>query len=309
MLFRQLVPEIRRWVRVRSYQKLRCCRAPKIHPRKRSGRRVFPVYPPGEIHQKFLKRQLKKSGVTFPGLLFLGQIDENRSPGVHRGIHVTEVPLVGRQLTVGVLIQFVNHQQKLRLGKFHVHRRNRNRVESQIPCSKPRVLPFVGHGDHIIIYHMHPAAISYSRGARGSPDSVLFQPALKIKIVVLLRPKHASERLAHHHAFVIVQIGGRNTSVEVVSLSPEPVKGCTKRLLERGFIACPAPVQLHFEDELTLRFNLYCAVRSCFRPLIARVDAVMSSFDNEAMEGVFHKRTGVRTTPNPFQICLVVGEQ
>ena len=44
---------------------------------------------------------------------------------MHRRIHVAEIPLVSRNLPVGMGIEIPQHQQKLFLGKVEVHQRQR----------------------------------------------------------------------------------------------------------------------------------------------------------------------------------------
>ena len=58
--------------------------------------RVLAVDPPGEVHEQLLERALQPGDVALAALLELGLVDEQRRPGVHRRVHVAEVPLVGR---------------------------------------------------------------------------------------------------------------------------------------------------------------------------------------------------------------------
>ena len=60
--------------------------------------------------------------------------------GVHRWIHVIEVPFVGRDLAVGVHIPLAQQNKKLPLGKFRVEPRHRQHVERQVPSCEPGIL-------------------------------------------------------------------------------------------------------------------------------------------------------------------------
>ena len=79
---------------------------------------------------------------------------------MHGWIHIAEVPLVGRDLAVGVDVPLREHQVELLLGEVDVDRREGDRMERQVPCGVPRILPFVGHGDDVIIDHMPPFVVA-----------------------------------------------------------------------------------------------------------------------------------------------------
>src|SRR5208337_2942940 len=56
-----------------------------------------------------------------PAQLRLNSVKKQCRPGVDRRIYVAEVPLVGRDLSVGVGIQVPQHQQKLLFREVEVH--------------------------------------------------------------------------------------------------------------------------------------------------------------------------------------------
>src|SRR5271169_4131769 len=68
--------------------------------------RVFSVDPPVEIQHQTLKRALQEAQVR-PAQFFLDVEKKQRRPGVHWRIHITEVPLVGRDLSVGMYIEIL----------------------------------------------------------------------------------------------------------------------------------------------------------------------------------------------------------
>ena len=166
--------------------------------------RVLAVDPPREVDEQLLERALQPGDVARAALLDLGLVDEQRRPGVHRRVDVAEVPLVGGQLPAGVEVQLAEHQLELVLGEVDVDHRQRDGVEGEVPRRVPRVLPRVGHRDHVVVDHVEPARGCGRRRPRVAQrvDVVLLEPAVEIEEVVLLAPQHPGQRLAHHHRLV-----------------------------------------------------------------------------------------------------------
>ena len=101
-----------------------------------------------------------------------------RRPGVHRRVDVAERPLVGGELPVGVHVPLAAQQDELCLGERRVDVRERDAVEGQVPRRVPRVLPRVGHRDHVVVVEMRPVVVAARaarlrrrRGWPGSPSS------------------------------------------------------------------------------------------------------------------------------------------
>ena len=120
--------------------------------------RVLPVHPPVEVEHQALEGARQELDVL-PAQVLLHLVEEERRPGVHRGVHVAEVPLVGRHLPVGVAVEAPEHQEELLLGEVEVHERQRDRVEGQVPGRVPGVLPLVGHGDDVAVQHVEPLGV------------------------------------------------------------------------------------------------------------------------------------------------------
>ena len=110
--------------------------------------RVLAVDPPAEIQHQPLKRSFQEPKIR-PAEGPLHLVERQRGPGVHRRIHIAEVPLVGGNLPIGVGIETAQHQQQLLLGEIEIHERQGKRVESQVPGGIPGVLPLVRHRDHV----------------------------------------------------------------------------------------------------------------------------------------------------------------
>ena len=82
--------------------------------------RVLAVDPPVEVQHQPLERALQEPQVR-PAQLLLVLVQPERGPGVHRRIHVAEVPLVGGNLPARVEVEAAQHQQQLLLGEIEIH--------------------------------------------------------------------------------------------------------------------------------------------------------------------------------------------
>ncbi len=143
-------------------------------------------------------------------------------PRMHRRVRVTERPLVRRQLTVRVLVPLPQQQQQLPLREVAVDVRERDAVERQVPRREPRVLPRVGHREHVEAVEVTPvlvAAVEAFR-RRGRHRRIADEPPIDVEMEELLRPQHAGECLPEHSGFVFGRPVGRELLVERVSLGP-----------------------------------------------------------------------------------------
>ena len=177
---------------------------------------VFPVDPPGEVDQQLLEGALEELDVARAGPLLLQGIHEQGGPGVDRRVHIAEVPLVGRDLSIGMEVQIVQHQRELPLGKVGIHHGEGDRVERQIPGRVPGILPLVRHRDDVVVDHVDPFPVpdvaTVTAGQRVCP--VFIQPRVEVEVVVLLRPEHPGERLPHDVGGILSDRRRRDRAVE-----------------------------------------------------------------------------------------------
>ena len=110
---------------------------------------VFAVDPPREVQQQLVKDPFQKSPIAKAASLLIDLVDPPGSPGMHRRVDVVEVSLVRGQLPVRVHVPLPEQQQQLVFCELGIDEGQRYAVKGQIPCSIPRILPFVGHGDHV----------------------------------------------------------------------------------------------------------------------------------------------------------------
>jgi len=136
---------------------------------------MLAVHPPGEIHQELLECILQKLVVRLTSRCDLLAVESNHCPRVDGGIHVSEVPLIRRHLAIGMEVGAAQDEIHLFLREVDVHEAERQGVKSQIPCGKPWVFPFVGHGKDVMAEHMRPFGVA-GTSARSVRRFMLPQP-------------------------------------------------------------------------------------------------------------------------------------
>src|SRR5262249_36718276 len=92
--------------------------------------RGFSVYPPGEIDQQALETLFQKLDVG-PAPLILNLIQEQRSPGMDGRINVAKVPLVCRNLSIGMEVEIAQHKELLLFGEIEINQRQGEGVKGQ----------------------------------------------------------------------------------------------------------------------------------------------------------------------------------
>ena len=166
-----------------------------------------------------MKRTLQPAVIGLaPG--FLEAMGEDRRPGVHRWIHIAEVPLVRGNLSARMQVTLSQHEIELLLAEFRIDERQREYVKGEIPCRIPRVFPLVRHRDDVGIQHVAPARVARRPVPIGCEriGAAFGQPHVDVVVVVLLRPHHARERLPHHPLVIVIERAGDDRRVELLGL-------------------------------------------------------------------------------------------
>src|SRR3990167_11127651 len=93
-------------------------------------------------------------------------------------------------------------------------------MKAEVPGSIPGIFPLVGHGYHVVVYHVEPFPVPYVLPGPDGPDvgSMLPQPLVEIEIIVLLRPEHAGQRLTHHFPRFLIYGGRGDRIIKLVRL-------------------------------------------------------------------------------------------
>ena len=123
-------------------------------------RAVLAVDPPGEVQQQLLEAALEPVPVALARLRLFQAVGEDGGPGMHRRVDVAEVPLVGRDLAVGVHVPLAQHQLQLLLAEVRVDERQGEDVEGEVPGGVPGILPLVRHRDHVAVVHVVPVVVA-----------------------------------------------------------------------------------------------------------------------------------------------------
>ena len=270
---------------------------------------ILAVHPPGEVEQQLLKSALQEEQITLsiapPDL-----VNAPAGPGMHRWIHVGEIPLVGGDLAVRVHVPFAEKEQQLLLRKLRIDPRHRDHVEGEIPRGVPGVLPFIRHRNHVAVVKVFPVRVARflvpRRGRRHR--GIAAAPLLHHVVVELLRPEQPGVGLPHHEALIVVNVRRKFGVVECFRLHPPDREGP----LESGFIhdqrradRGEPQAQLH----LAVRGNLQRVVRRRLGPEVLRVHRLALAVDYVVVEGVLHIVPCIRHAEEPRGVCLVLGEK
>src|SRR5262249_15375399 len=141
-------------------------------------------------------------------------------PARHRRIHIAEIPFVGGNVAVGMLVPFPNDEIELRLGESRIDERERDAMESEVPGRVPRVLPGIRHRHHAFVVKVAPSGIAslFSLFRWWRKCRIAFQPLVNDVVIKLLRPKHPSERLALNRTFFSAQFSRTKLKIKLVCL-------------------------------------------------------------------------------------------
>ena len=158
---------------------------------------VFAIHPPGEGDEHLMKECFKKRAVTFAPLFALDLINAPRRPRDHGGINVSEIPLVGRHLSVRSLVPFTHYEIELALGEMRIDKGKGDAVKRKIPRCVPRIFPFVRHRHDALVVEMGPVGVAAILAFLGRRRLawIAFQPFLNDVVIKLFAPEHPGQRL------------------------------------------------------------------------------------------------------------------
>ena len=84
---------------------------------------------------------------------------------MHRWVDLAEIPLIGRELAVGVQVIPTQQQRQLLLAKILIDQGDDKRVEGQVPGRVPGILPFVRHRQDVGIVQVVPVIVAGCRAS------------------------------------------------------------------------------------------------------------------------------------------------
>ena len=227
---------------------------------------------------------------------------------MHRRIDVGEGKLVRRNLAVGVHVPFPEQQHELVFGELRIQLRKGDHVERQVPGRIPRVLPFVGHGDHVAVIEVSPVVVAavLPAGGRRRLRRVAFQPVRHRVMVKLLGPQQSCVCLAHDGAR---GIGTRQqVTVELVGLSGPPLEQCVWSVqMLLTVLRQRAQAKIHRAAFSAREIELVIGGR--LGPDALRVHRLAPPPDHIIVQRILHVGRSIPQAEEPLEIGLVFGEQ
>ena len=187
-----------------------------------------------------MEHALEERAVARSRLRLLDLVDAQGRPGVDGRVHVAEVPLVRRDLAVGVHVPLAQHQHELVLGESGVDEGQDHAVKRQIPGGEPRELPGVRHREDVGVVEVPPVAVAALEALRrrGRLTGVAIEPAAHVVLVELLGPEHSGEGLPHHVLLFGREAVRDHGGVELVrfglALAEDPVEVLAQRIAGRS---------------------------------------------------------------------------
>ena len=269
---------------------------------------VFPVHPPGEIKEQFLKNTFQKRDVRFSIDLFINLIDPEGGPGMHGWVYIAEIPFVGGKLSIRVDIPFFGKKPKLVLCKCGIYKRKRNTVECEVPGSKPGILPFVRHGNNVLVLHMFPVAVSHV--IVKIPWCLKFrisvQPFGDVVVIELFIPEKPCKGLSLHIFFVLICYFTLHFGIKPIRFLFPEFKYFIK--IKEGifhFVWTKAEIKgLTFSS-----FQLGVDEKTRFGPKFLRIYGIYIIMDQIVIDAVFKKFSLGTGAVNFFGVCFVVAEE
>ncbi len=196
----------------------------------------------------------------------------------------------------------------------------RDRVEGEVPCGEPRVLPRIRHGQHIRRVEVAPAGVATMQSLRWRRRTgrVAVQPARDAVQVGLLAPQHAGEGLAHDQGFLVARARSAQGGVELVGLAltldhhrrERVAEGIGIRRSELRGCRCHRAISTQTQADLGAAAggDRQPVPRRCLGPCPGRIDGRGAGHD-VVVDTVLGKRRAVRRSVEASRVGVVVAEQ
>ncbi len=221
-----------------------------------------------------------------------------------RGVDVGEIPLIGRNLAVGVQVPLAQKQVQLRLREVRVDPGEREHVERKVPSRKPRVLPLVRNGEDVPGVQVGPVPVAGHGGPLGRGRRlarVALKPVRDDVVVELLRPQEPGVGLSGNPAglgAVDPRLGAFGRSHRVIGAPDPRVEPVRLGLPRRGHpLEVPPegrsrPGLFRIEPKppspLLTRSQLQDPVDRALGPGLGWVHAARQAAYDRTVEGVLH---------------------
>jgi len=177
-------------------------------------------------------------------------------------------------------------------------------VKRQIPGREPRVLPLVGHREHVVVVDVNPGPVAAQEplGWWRRHRRIALQPLFHHVVIELFAPQQAGESLALHHARVVGQAEGRE-AIKILRFLDAIQKHLMKIGLRRG-----ARVQTEVQNFRSARLQIQAIHPAGLGARFIGIHRILASLDQVAVEGILVIQPAV-VTPHSHGVALVFGEQ
>ncbi len=181
-------------------------------------------------------------------------------------------------------------------------------MESQIPGSIPRVLPLVGHGQHVQVVEMGPICVTPARSGFGWGRLawITFEPELDAVVVELLAPQQSGEGLALNVPLVLTQIGALDDGIELICLL-DTLRENGVKVLEGIIVRHVCETYAHGEGLLGRKGRL--EVRGYLGTFTFSVHPVYPSVDDGIVDAILYIGRRIGPVEQTLRVGVVFGEQ
>ena len=270
---------------------------------------VLAVHPPSEVDEKLLEDLLQELRILAASELLL-IVKTQGGPGMDRGIHVREVPLVGGHLAVGMRVPLPQKKDQLVLAERGIDPGKGRRVKGQIPGAVVGVLPGVRHGDDVTVKDVLPIGVTLRMAARGSRFGGV--PPLPLgldQVVELLGPEQAGIGLPGDVPLFGIQCRADRVSVKFVRLGDPRPEGALKTSVKGLPVPLATGSQTHVKHlGLPGTEGQVMASRRLGAEAF-RIQNTGRTFDHRIMKSILEELAWRICTVEATGVGLVVGEK
>ena len=221
-------------------------------------------------------------------------------------IDVSERPLVRRKLSVRMHVPLSAQEKQLGLCEIWIDSRQRDAVKREVPGRVPRILPLVGHRDHIAVVEMQPGRVATRQALRRwfGAGGIALQPTLDVVVVELLRPEHASHRLPEDIRLRRRSSGRRHLCIERAGFAAALVHDGVKVAAD-AHSGCAQPEP---DRRLCTGADPQVVAKRRLGAQKLRIDGCRSGHD-VVVDAVLREAAAAGDSPQTLGVCLVVAEE
>src|SRR6266404_91794 len=185
-------------------------------------------------------------------------------------------------------------------------------MKSEVPCRVPRILPLIGHGDDVGVIEVSPIFVApvAPLGWRLRLSRIAVDPFVLDIVVVLLRPEHARERLAHHALGVGAEIAWYHFAIELVGFAQTGCEHAIELWTERMHLTRSLFFgETQFHRNRLAGSNRQLVVGGGFRPSVAWVHSILICVHYVIVDAVFRECRTIGSVVEHARVGLIVSKE